>query len=615
MAENTLRVSELDFDTIKQNLKTFYASQAVFSDYVFEGSALSTLIDVLAYNTHYNAIMANMLANEMFLDSAVARGSAISIAKQLDYCPTSYRTATAVVDITVNNPTGNPTSIILPKNSKFTSVIDGVTYTFITLDTYETSPVNGVYKFSGVSLYEGTLKTYSYVVATQNAQNKYIIPDTQVAMDHLTVYVQNSVSDLTLSRFYESRDITQVGALSKVYFVEASSNNLYEVYFGDGVLGASPVNGNIVILEYMTTAGSVANTAKVFKSAASIGGSSSIAISTISAATGGKELEAIDSIKRNAPKAYTAQNRMVTPADVQSLLPILYADIKSVSVWGGEENNPPHYGVVYISIEPKNGGTLTVSQKTDILTNIIPAKRMISVEYKIVDPQYIFLKVDSVAYYDPSKSIYDANALKLIVKNAIATYSNTELTKFEGVFRHSKLSAKIDAADKSIVSNITKFTLHQYLTPVYGQMINYAIDFYNPIYKNEFETAENSVSSSGFRITGDSRIFYLEDDGRQYLRMYYLDNTTKMYTENAAGTVNYLTGHIEILIRISSIIPVNASDSGIQITVKTESFDVIPVRNVILRIREGDITTDAVVDSIASGVSVSGANHTFTSSR
>jgi hypothetical protein len=615
MAANTLRVSELDFDTIKANLIDFYKNQAVFSDYIFEGSALSTLIDVLAYNTHYSAVMANMLANEMFLDSSVVRGSAVSIAKQLDYYPTSYRTPTAVVDITVNNPVGNPESLILPKNSRFTAVIDNTSYNFVTLDAYEISPVAGVYKFSGVRLYEGTLKTFSYVVDIANAQSKYIIPDVTVALDQLKVYIQTSVSDLTIDQYTESKDITQVTATSKVYFVQANANNLYEIYFGDNVLGASPANGNVVILEYVTTSGSAANGAKVFKSANPIGGSSAIAISTISAAAAGKELESIESIRKNAPKSYTTQNRMVTAPDVQALLPILYPDIKSLSVWGGEENNPPDYGVVYASIEPTSGGTLTVTQKNDIITSVVAQKKMISVRYKIVDPQYIYLIVDSTAYYDPAKGLYDANTLKILLKNTIVTYNNTELTKFDGVFRHSKLTALIDAADKSFVSNITKFTLHQYITPVYGQLIQYIMEFYNPIYKNPFETPENAVSSSGFRVTGDSRIFYLEDDGKQYLRMYHLDNTTKIYINNQAGTVNYATGHISVLLNISSMLPVNITDTGIRLRVKTDSFDVIPVRNVILRIKESDIFTNVVVDNVASGYSASGADHAFTSSR
>lgn len=612
---NKLRVSELDFDTIKANLTSYMSGQQVFSDYIFEGSALSTLIDLLAYNTHYNAIMANMLANEMFLDSAVARGSAVSIAKQLNYYPSSYSAPLAKVDITVNSPVGNPSSIILPKNSKFTSVVDGTSYNFITTDTYEISPVGGVYKFSNVSIYEGTLKTFSYVVDLASSQNKYTIPEENVDLSHLRVYIQNSVSDLTLTRYYPSTDITQVTGISEVYFIQAARSNLYEIYFGDGVLGKALANGNIVILEYLITAGVDANSAKTFRSAGPIAGSSSIAVNTVNVAAGGRGVESIESIKRNAPKAYTAQNRMVTAGDIKTLLPQYYPDIKSVSVWGGEENIPPDYGNVYISIEPYNYGTLTTAQKNEIVTSIIGPKKMISVVHNIVDPQYIYMTVDSTAYYDPNKSVFDPNALKVIVKNAIATYGNNELAKFDGVFRYSKLSSVIDSSDPSITSNITKFTLHQYFVPVYGQSTQYIVDFYNPLYKNEFETPENSIYSSGFKITNDSHIFYLEDDGKQYMRLYYLDNTTKIYIDNRAGTVDYITGRISVRLNVSSIIPVNVGDTGIQLSVKTQSFDVIPVRNVILRLREEDIVTNCVIDNIASGASTAGNTHIFTSSR
>lgn len=610
---NKLRVSELDFDEIKANLKEFLSSQEQFSDYNYEGSALSTIIDLLAYNTHYNSILANMLANEMFIDSAVLRGSIVSRAKELGYYPMSYRSPAALVDVTVNNPVGNPSSILLPKNTKFTATVDSKVYNFITLDNYETSPVGGIYTFSDVALFEGTLKTHSYVVNTQ-ATTKYSIPDANVDLEHIKVYVQNSSTNLTITRFLESKDITAVTPTSNVFYIQGTSDNRYEIYFGDGILGVAPQNGNIVIIEYITTSGAVTNNCKVFKISGSIAGSANISTITNLSASGGASAETADSIRRNAPRAFTAQNRMVTAGDIKTLLPTMYTNIKSVSVWGGDENVPPDYGVVFVSIEPKNYGTLSSEQKSQVLSSI-GEKKIISVQYKIIDPQYIYIRPNSTVYYDADLTQNKNSAVKLLVKNTIATYNNTDLSKFDGQFRYSKLSKLIDESDKSIISNITTFNVYQYMVPVYGEDTQYTVEFYNPIYQNEYKTPEQAVSSSGFRILNDDKVMYIEDDGKQYIRLYYLKSGVRTYVNNNVGTINYTTGKLVLNLNIASFIPSNNDATGIEVSIKTQSNDIIPVRNVILLIKEYDITTDAIVDPIASGETVSGAKYVFTSAR
>ena len=616
MATNnsTMRVSDLDFSTIKNNLITFMQSQDAFTDMNFAGSALNTIIDLLSYNTYYNSIIANAIVNESFLDSATSRGAVISKAKAIGYYPTSYVSPKSLVNITVNSPVGNPTSIILPKGSNFTSTIDGVNYKFITLDNYETSPVAGIYTFHNVQLFEGTLSTYSYVVDTTNTLQHFIIPNQAADLSSLKVYIQNSSSDATLTLYTQNTDITKLLSTTTAYFIQGTMDSKYEIYFGDNILGKAVIDGNIVILEFLITAGSSANNAKVFRSANSIAGSTSIAITTIEAASGGTEFESTDSIKRNAPKAFSTQNRMVTAEDIKTLLPILYSNIRSVSVWGGDENIPPDYGTVYVSIEPLNYGTLTVAEKTDIIDNIIGEKKIISIQYKIIDPEYIFLNINSTVYYDQSISLNGIDTIKLLAKNAIMIYNNTELAKFKDAFRFSKLSSLIDNIDKSVISNITTFKLKKYIVPVYGQTIQYDVNFYNPIYKNSNELPENAVSSSGFTIAGDIRTFYLDDDGKQYIRMYYLDNITKIYTNNNVGSIDYIKGRILINLNISTFLPVNISDIGMEIIVVPQSNDVIPVRNTILRIRETDVVTNAMIDIIADG-NKSGANYNFTSSR
>ncbi len=611
---NKLRITELDFENIKSNLKDFLSSQDTLSDYNFEGSALSVMVDLLAYNTMYNSVLANMVVNERFLDTAVSRSSVVSIAKQYDYYPQSYSSSTAVVDITVNSPTGNPSSLTLQKNTTFSSVLNGTTFQFVTDDNYEIAPVNGVYKFSGIPLKEGSIKTYSYLVDKSNSTQKFIIPDINVDISTLKVYVQNSVTDTTINRFYESKDITSVKNDSKVFFIQGSIDNKYEIYFGDGIIGTDVADGSVVILEYIICNGDIVNNMSVFKLTSNIAGNTNVAIRTITPSNGGKILEDIDSIRKNAVKSHTTQNRLVSVEDYKTLLPQLYPNIKAVSVWGGDENVPPDYGSVYISIEPTNYGTLNNSQKTEIVDSIIKNKKIISVSPVIVDPQYVFMQIHSTVYYDKNVALYDPNSLKLLVKNTIASYNNNELMKFDGVFRYSKLSSLIDATDKSILSNITTFKLHQYVIPNYGQTVQYVVQFNNPIYKNDFATPENSFSSSGFMITGDPRTFYLEDDGNALVRMFYISNSTKIYYDNNVGTVNYVSGTITFRLNIASFIPFNIGDPGIQLLVETQSNDVVPVRNMILRIKDSDIFTDAISDE-ATGNTGTSSSRIFTSSR
>lgn len=610
---NRLRVAELDFDQIKANLKDFLRGQDTFSDYDFEGSGLSVIVDLLAYNTHYNAVLANMQVNEKFIDSAVARSSVVSIAKHFNYYPTSYASATAIVDIIVN-VTGNPNTIVLPKNTTFTTVIDGTTYSLITNDTYVTSPIGGIYKFSGIPLYEGKLRTYSYVVDKTNPTQKFIIPEYNVDISKLKVYIKTSATATDIVPYTESRDITTINSSSTVYFIQGSLDNKYEIYFGDGVLGNALSDGNVMIFEYIICNGDIVNGATTFRLEGSISGSYSVGITTIAPCSGGSVFEDIDSIRTNAVKSYTAQNRLVSPEDYRTLLPILYPNIKSLNVWGGDENIPPDYGSVYISIEPKNLGILSDAEKQYIINDIIKSRKVLGITPKIIDPTYIYIEINSTVYYDPNKSKYNTNELTTLVKNAVVLYNNSELMKFNGIFRYSKLSASIDNIDIGILSNITTFRLHQYLIPIYGIEINYSITFNNPIYQNSFKTPENALSSSGFRIMDDNRIFYLEDDGDKYIRMYYFSDTTKLYVNNV-GTIDYAKGIINVTLNISSFLPVNVGDVGIQILVESESFDVVPVRNSILRIKESDIITNAIPDDIVGGYNVSGSQRVFTSSR
>ena len=327
-----LQVTELDFDDIKNNLKTYMKNQTEFTDYNFEGSGLSTIIDLLAYNTHYLAMNANMAVNESFLDTATLRSSVVSHAKTLGYTPRSARAPVAYVDVTLNSFTGG--SATISKGTKFTTKVNDSTYGFVVNAAQTVSPVNGITRFVNLPIYEGTLVTAKYTVDSANLDKKYMVTDARADTTTLKVSVQNSVSDATLTTYTLATDISQVTKTSDVYFLQEVEDGKFEVYFGDGVVGSKPTDGNIVILEYIVTNKDKANGASVF-SGTSVGGESDITVATLVSASGGAEPETIESIKYNAPLDYSSQGRAVTTQDYKTIVPQVYADTKAIQVWGG----------------------------------------------------------------------------------------------------------------------------------------------------------------------------------------------------------------------------------------------------------------------------------------
>lgn len=614
--DNRIRITDLDFSDIKDNLLTYLGSQDVLKDYNYEGSALSTLANILAYNTHYNAIIANMLGNEMFMDSAVSRASIVSRAKEFNYTPKSKTASVAIVNIKVRNVSGNPSSITLPKNTVFGTTINGSSYSFLTNSTYTAQNVSNEYTFSNVKLYEGTLLTSSFVVNTTD--NLYTLPNDSIDVSTLRIIVQESSSNLATTSYTRCTDITNITATDPVFFVQGYKDYSYQIYFGDNVLGKQLSNGNIIIAEYIVTNGSLGNNAVTFtRGSSTIAGSSNITITTTQQSTGGTDAETNAQIKFNAPKAYTAQNRMVTPDDYKTLLRQLVNNIKSISVWGGEDNVPPDFGAVYVCIEPTTGSQLTVSEKNNIITTIINSRKMIGIRPVIVDPKYLYLRVESVIYYDSTKTSLTDVDIATNAATAISTYNTNNLEKFDGVFRYSKLGTEIDKSDPSIVSNITNISMHQYLEPIIGTPTSYEINFYNPIYKNEFGTAENSFRSSrGFRILGDTKTYYIEDDGNQYIKLFYLDNANKIYVSHNIGTIDYTHGKIVLNpLNITSIDYVDINDRGLELLAIPESNDIVPIMDMILKIKSSDIKTSAIVDTFTSGYNSAGTNYPFSSSR
>ena len=341
-AKGKLEIKDLDFDTVKANFKSFLSQQSQFTDYNFEGSSMSVLMDTLAYNTHYNAFMANMVANEMFLDTAVKRDSVASHAKALGYTPGSSKAPIAYVDVTVNN--ANTSSITMPAGHAFDTTISGTTYQFVNITARTLQPTAGLYVYSSIPIYEGSWVTTKFTVDLTDADQKFIIPNDNVDIATLAVSVQTSAEDTTLTTFTKANNLVEVKSTTNAYFIQETLDGEWEVYFGDGVVGTKLGSGNIVILAYVVTNGIDANGATAFTSASNISGFGDITVVTQTAAAGGAAPEGIDTIKYNAPFSYAAQNRTVTAADYKAIVPQLYANVKALAVWGGEYNSPAVYG-------------------------------------------------------------------------------------------------------------------------------------------------------------------------------------------------------------------------------------------------------------------------------
>lgn len=608
-----IKVTELDFDEIKSNLKNYLKTQPEFTDYNFEGSGMSVLLDVLAYNTHYNALYYNLSVNEMFLDSAVKRSSVVSLAKMLGYIPKSSIAARAKVNISVSNVSGNPTSIVLPRGTIFRTNYNGTNYNFNTESAITaTRSVSNTYLFSNVTLIEGTNLIRTYTVGNNVS---YVLPNPKIDTTTLKVLVQEDPNSAATTIYNLNDGFTSVGANSRVYFLKERDDGLFEIYFGDGLIGYKPTNGSIVTLDYFSCNENAANDSRVFTyTGNAFTNTANVTITTTTPAAGGTEPESIESIKYNAPRYYAAQNRAVTADDYKVIIPKLYNNVDAISVWGGEENDPPIYGKAFICIKPKTGTTLTQSTKTDIITNIVKSKNLVSILPEIVDPEILYINVDSTVYYNPKATTRGADTIKTIVSDVIENYNTTNLNRFDSIFRESVLSKLIDNSEDSIVSNITKIKLKYELTPSFNNTTKYTIKLNNPLYHNT--NAQNSfaaVTSSGFNIAGSNYTYFIEDNTIGNLRLYYLTaSNAKVYTPNYIGTVDYTTGKIQLdSINISS----GNSFGKIVFTAEPNSYDVISVRNQLSFIREQDIIVNVIADKIASGESSSGKDFIFTSSR
>ena len=617
MASNKLEVSDFDFDSIKANLKTFLQSQTEFQDYNFEGSGFSILLDILAYNTHYLGFNANMLANEMYLDSADIRKNIVSLAKMLNYTPSSVRSPVASIDIEVNDATGS--TLTMPKGTIFTTTVSGVGYQYLTNEDYTITPTNGVFNFSDVDIYEGTLVTFRYTVDNEDPDQKYIIQNANADTTTLKVSVQESSTNTTTNIYSLAGGFNSVTDTSKVYFLQEVDDGKFEVYFGDGVLGAAVSTGNIVTLEYIVTNRDESNGASTFTLATTIGGFSDITITTNSVSQGGNAAESKESIRFNAPLNYSAQNRAVTTSDYETIVRSIYPNALSVSAWGGEDDETPVYGTVKIAIKAASGSTLTTSTKATIVKALKPYN-VASVRPVIVDPETTSILITSNVKYDSRLTTKSATTLKSDVLSALTNYNSNTLQKFDSIFRYSKIVGLIDDTDTSIVSNITTIKIKKTFTPTLSLSTKYDVYFRNALYNPVlgYNSSQGGIlESSGFKVSGDTiNVYFLDDDGAGNIRRYRLSGGVRTYINNTQGSINYSTGQITLnSLNITTIENIRGETStSIELTVKPNSNDIVPVRDQIIEIDVDNSNITVEVDTFLGGSADAGIGYTTSTS-
>ena len=606
-----LRVTELDFDNIKTNLKTFLKGQDQFKDYDFEGSGLNILLDTLAYNTHYMAFNANMVANEMFLDSSSLRSSAVSHAKALGYEITSSRAPTATLNINLSTTTASAT---MPAGTAFSTTVNGSSYQFVTVSDITSTNTGNNIPFDSVTVYEGTYVITKYLVDSSDVDQRFILTDPRSDTTTLTVKVQNSTTDTTTTTYTKATDITQLSETSTVYFLQEVETGRYEVYFGDGIVSQAVSDGNIVQLQYVVTNKTESNGASSFSSPTVIDGVTDITVTTVASASGGAEPESIQSIKLNAPLDYAAQGRAVTTKDYEVYVRKLFPTTQAVSVWGGEDgsynsatgvSSTPEYGKVFISIKSTTGVDLTSAQKTNLETALAPYK-VASITPVVVDAETTSLILGITIMYDSSSTTYTASQIASLVSTTVSNYSDTSLGTFNSPFRHSRLLGLIDNTDTSILNSIATVTLSKLFTPTLSTATDYRINFNNKFYNpvSGYNSVDGGIiASTGFYLGSvTTTTYFFDDDGSGNLRIYSLVAGVRTYTDNTAGTVDYINGLITIgSITITGIAEVDGTPSTqIRLTVLPNSNDVTPVRNQILEIDTTNTTYSSNVDATTS---------------
>ena len=604
-ANSAIRVTDLNFSQIKNNLKTFLRAKPEFTDYDFEGSGLSNLLDLLAYNTYQQSIYVNMVGNEMFLDSAQIRNNVVARAKMLGYTPTSARGSQATLRITVT-PTSNVTSVTMASNTLFTSTLDGIQYKFTNDVPYILLQSQG-YSSNNIIVKEGEPITQKFNVDTSSAQ-RFVLDNNNIDTTSIKVRIQTSSANTTKTTFTQATNLVDVQANSSVYFIQENEDGKYELIFGDDILGKAVDNGNIIITDYRVVNGSLTNGANNFVAPSSIGGQATFTVSVANNASIGANAESTASIKFNAPKSFQRQNRAVIKNDYARTILAEAPDIEAVSVWGGEDNDPPIYGKVYIAAKPSGGNLLSDQRKAELVT-LLQSKNVVTISPTFVDATYLYVVPSITVRYDVAATTLVAGQISDKVATAVVNFETASLTLFDKKFRESEFIEDMVDADPSIKGANITYRMMKRFTPNQNVTTSYSIAFNNGI-SNPHAGHSGAVASTSF--TFQNQTCFLDDDGNGVLRIYYLDSQNqRTYLNTSAGTVDYSSG----LCVIKSVI-ITSSDT-IEVSVKPAINDISPTRNMLLLISKAsiDVVNDStgVVESSVSNITTAGTTETITS--
>jgi hypothetical protein len=584
-----IRVSDLDFNSIKQSFKDFLATQGEFADYDFDASGMSVLMDILSYNTYYNSVMANYLANETFIDSAVKRDSVVSLAKTLGYRPKSSRSSKATLTMLLTQAAGEPDQLIMKTGTPFETTVRQQTYQFVTMNDVIAANNGGTYNFGTFDVWQGDYNINTYT-AIGNAAEKFSLPNSNVDTSSIKVVVQTSASIYDYSYYQPADLIGDLTGDSKVFFIQEGLGYKTEIYFGDGVLGKQIQPGNIVIVTYVTTDGNLANDAKVFNLTGTIEGNNNVQIFTTSSAVGGASAESIDSIKFNATTYFGVQNRAVTANDYRALIQQNFQNVKNVVTWGGEKSDPPEYGKIFICIQPQNAQYLTTLEVKEI-KDMMKLKSVANISPQFVNPDYIDVELSSVVYYDPIKSDKNSEQLKTNIKNQIATYADSYLGKFDTTFRYSQLSKVIDQTDYAILNNLTGIKVYKEVLPIINQDNLISFSFNNAMV---VDSGVSAFFSTGFSIPNYSQTVYMQDDKNGTVMTYYYDASgAKKIAQSNIGTVNYKTGRINL----KKLVITDYLGSVLKLYMTPLKNDILSNNNNIVRIQQSNIVVSLIADT------------------
>ena len=618
MATN-LKVTELDFADIKENLKAFLKQQTEFNDYDFDGSGMSVLLDVLAYNTHYNAMNAHFALNEAFLDSAQIRGNVVTRAKLLGYVPRSILSPRATIDLVVNvsGESGTiPTTLTLPRGTKLKTLIGGEEFQYVVLDNHTATISSNEFTFSDVTICEGTFREIKYRVDNDVENQKFQLSDDNSDTSTLRVRVQENEESSAFDIYTQFESLSAVNEETKTYYLQQNSNEYFEIYFGDGVTGFKPVNNNIVTLDYIVTkgkesngAGGAVNSTTGFSMVDNVGGFSTITVQTKSLSAGGVEEETSESIRFNAPLTFTSQNRAVTADDYAAIIKKSFANIDSISTWGGEDQDPPEYGRAYIAIKPLLANTLTTAEKAEITGTILKGKNVVSITPEIVDPNFTHLELDVFFKYNPNLTDRSSTDLQTVVRDTIKDYNFNNLNKFDGVFRHSELLRKIDNSDPAILNSTVRPRMFQNITPVNNALNNFNLVFTSPFFQSGDSTSF-VLNSTSFKINNEDCFFgdkpIAGSTNRQVI-IYKVVAGQNVTVISNAGEIDVTNGKISL----HSFQP--DTTASIRLTLTPNSLDLAPKRDQLLSIDDLRVTITPEIDTIAVSGSTGSIDYSTTS--